>query len=248
LPQKSTSTQEECITSTRNGAGARRASGCLRLAVNGAGAGRTGRCLRLAVNGAGARRAGRCLRLAVVVALIAALPASAGALRYWIEPCPANSRACSPGDRQLAEWAFQAWRKVSGGKLTFESTSARERAQIRILWTGGREGLYGEARPITVDGIRGAEVYVLAPPVEEYAHDPLLRDTIVYLTCLHETGHALGLTHTAAFDDIMYSFQYGGDIEEYFARYRRQLTSRNDIPKHSGTSEADRRRLADLLR
>jgi predicted Zn-dependent protease len=33
--------------------------------------------------------------------------------------------------------------------------------------------------------------------------DPLLRDTIVYLTCLHEIGHALGLGHTAAENDVM---------------------------------------------
>ena len=42
--------------------------------------------------------------------------------------------------------------------------------------------------------------------------DHLLRDSIVYLTCLHESGHALGLPHTAAFADIMYTFRYGGDI------------------------------------
>ncbi len=143
---------------------------------------------------------------------------------------------------------MDAWRKISGGKLVFESTPIRGRAHIRILWTGGREGLYGEARPIEVEGIRGAEVYVLPPPLEAYGNDLLLRDTIVYLTCLHETGHALGLAHTSAFADIMYSFQYGGDIAEYFARYRRQLTSRGDIPKYSGTSEADRRRFQELWR
>jgi hypothetical protein len=95
-----------------------------------------------------------------------------------------------------------------------------------------------------VDGRRGANIYVL-PSVAPGA-DPLLRDAIVYLTCLHETGHALGLAHTAAFADIMYSFQYGGDIREYFARYRRQLSTRSDIRKHSGMSDDDRRRLLEL--
>jgi predicted Zn-dependent protease len=74
-----------------------------------------------------------------------------------------------------------------------------------------------------------------------------LRDSIVYLTCLHETGHALGLPHTAAFDDIMYSFQYGGDIPEYFARYRRKLHTRRDIQKNSGLSEADQTRLLQTV-
>jgi len=89
---------------------------------------------------------------------------------------------------------------------------------------------------------------VLPPPETPNDKDALLRDAIVYLTCLHETGHALGLAHTAAFADIMYSFQYGGDIPEYFGRYRRLLTSRKDIRKHSGMSADDRRRLVELYR
>ena len=70
---------------------------------------------------------------------------------------------------------------------------------------------------------------------------------MVYLTCVHETGHALGLRHTAAFADIMYNFRYGGDLVEYFARYRRLLKTRNDIAKHAGVSEADRSALKGVL-
>jgi hypothetical protein len=105
-----------------------------------------------------------------------------------------------------------------------------------------------------VGGKRGAEIYVLPDMrflgkevAEAAGADPLLRDAIVYLTCLHESGHALGLPHTARFDDIMYSFGYGGDIREYFGRYRRKLSLRNDIRKHSGVSNADRERLVRLL-
>jgi hypothetical protein len=53
------------------------------------------------------------------------------------------------------------------------------------------------------------------------------------------------LEHTANFADIMYSFQYGGDIAEYFGRYRRLLESRADIRRHSGMSAADRQRVAE---
>ena len=65
---------------------------------------------------------------------------------------------------------------------------------------------------------------------------------------MHETGHALGLAHTAEFDDIMYSFQFGGNIPEYFGRYRRKLRTRADIQKNFGLSEADRKHLAAVLR
>jgi hypothetical protein len=157
---------------------------------------------------------------------------------YWIAPCEDLRSGCQPGDPQLAEWAMAAWRSAAPGALELAPTKDRERARIRLYWATSEQGLYGEARPILVDGKRGAEVYVRPAPLDTQA-DPLLRDTVVYLTCLHEAGHALGLPHTAAFADIMYSFQYGGDIPEYFARYRRKLSKRDDIRKNSGLSGAD---------
>jgi hypothetical protein len=57
----------------------------------------------------------------------------------------------------------------------------------------------------------------------------------VYLTCLHESGHALGLSRTGKFEDFVYSFGYGGDIVELFERYR-QPTARPDIGSHSAIS------------
>jgi predicted Zn-dependent protease len=115
--------------------------------------------------------------------------------------------------------------------------------------------LYGEARPTVVDGKRGAAIYV-NPDVAQlgddiYAvasRDRLLRDAIVYLTCLHESGHALGLSHTGKFEDIMYSFGFGGDIVEYFERYRRKIAAREDIRTQSAISAYDRQRLLELFR
>jgi len=55
--------------------------------------------------------------------------------------------------------------------------------------------------PLIVGGHRGAAVYI-RPDVESLGQDiarrakgdMLLRDSIVYLTCLHELGHALGFS------------------------------------------------------
>lgn len=178
--------------------------------------------------------------------ILACCAAQGATLRYWVEPCVKPESGCRAGDPELAQWAMEAWQTASAGKLTLLKIAEPGKAQIRIHWVSGNDGLYGEARPIVVDGIRGAEVYVLPAVVPPDETDALLRETIVYLTCLHESGHALGLAHTAAFADIMYSFQYGGDIAEYFGRYRRLLSVRIDIRKHSGMSDEDRRRVVEL--
>lgn len=179
--------------------------------------------------------------------LFFAAPAPAKKITYWVEPCGKPENGCRAGDSELAAWALRAWQNAAEGALEFSPVAARSEARIRILWASAEQGLYGEARPITVNGQRGAELYVLPAPLET-GGDPLLRDAIVYLTCLHESGHALGLAHTSAFDDIMYSFQFGGDIPEYFGRYRRRLRTRADIQNNSGLSDADRRHLSTALR
>lgn len=168
----------------------------------------------------------------VLLALVAVCAAPAAGLKYWVEPCARPAEiGCKSGDPDLAQWAMEAWQAASDGKLRVERTEQKDRAIIKIYWVSGRAGLYGETR--------GGDVFVHAEP-----GDGLLREATVYLTCLHETGHALGLAHTANFDDIMYNFQYGGDITEYFARYVRILGRREDIRQHSGLSPNDRKRLA----
>ena len=156
-----------------------------------------------------------------------------------------SKTGCQAGDLDLARWALENWQAASQGRLHFVETKDRRQALIRLVWASPQGGLYGETVPIEVNGRKGAQIFVVNTTRD--VTDALLRDTIVYLTCLHESGHALGLRHTDQFDDIMYSFQYGGDIGEYFGRYRRALSGRADIRKHSGISDGDRRRLAALF-
>ncbi len=194
--------------------------------------------------------------------LLAGLLLAGGALAetwsYWIEPCTselAKQSGCKSDDAELGVWALAAWQKASAGELRVAAASEEERARIRIYWAWGTQSLYGEARPILVDGKRGAAIFVipemarLGPDIAAVAkRDPLFRDAVVYLTCLHESGHAIGLPHTSQVADIMYSFGFGGDIVEYFGRYRRALTSRQSIPDHSGISPADRDKLAAIFK
>jgi hypothetical protein len=155
-------------------------------------------------------------------------------------------------DTALARWALEDWQRSSGQAIRFEP-APESSALVRLYWAEPSEGQYGEMEPIVVDGRRGAALHIrpdvasLGPEIaERAARDPLLRDSIVYLTCVHELGHALGLRHTRDYLDIMYYFGYGGDIPKYFGRYRAQLRSRRDIAKVSGLSSDDVTRLKAL--
>jgi hypothetical protein len=152
-------------------------------------------------------------------------------------------------DTALARWALADWQRSSGEAIRFEA-APESAALVRLYWAEPSEGRYGEMQPIIVNGGLGAAVYIRPDMAslgleiaEAAARDPLLRDSIVYLTCVHELGHALGLTHTRDYRDIMYFFGYGGDIPKYFERYRSQLRSRPDIEKVSGLSSGDVGRL-----
>src|SRR5499426_1686678 len=116
-------------------------------------------------------------------------------------------------DRELARLALDAWSRESGGQLKFSEAQAAPAALIRFRWISPSEGLYGETQRVQINGKPGAIVYVMPqvsvqgePIASRAVEDNLLRETVVYLTCVHELGHAVGLQHSAKFEGIMYYF------------------------------------------
>jgi Matrixin len=173
-------------------------------------------------------------------------------ISFYIAPGAAGSQF-EPRDADLARWALQSWIEAAHGELAFRETTAESEALVRIYFVAADGGQYGEMRGLRIDGRRGAEVFIRPDTTafggriaQRAAEDSLFRDAIVYMTCVHELGHALGLVHTADYDDIMYAFGFGGDIYRYFMRYREHLDTREDIAHMSVLSAGDLAQLAAL--
>jgi hypothetical protein len=151
-----------------------------------------------------------------------------------------DARSSPPGADVFVERAVATWTRAAGGRLTLQKTASRDAALIRVRFAQA-DGIYGETAPRidrTTGLIASAEVLIAG----DVAGDAVQQRIVIYLTALHELGHALGLPHTNVFDDIMYSFRRPDDGERYFGAYRRKLSSSDDI----GTDRATGLSVADI--
>ncbi len=193
--------------------------------------------------------------LPVVLAVIAVLQGATQQLGHpprwpahaviavWVDSPGAPSGAEALVDRALATWT-----RAADGDVVLQKAASRDSALIRVRFAQA-DGIYGEAAPRvdrSTGTITSAEVLIIG----DVPGDPLQQGIVIYLTALHELGHALGLPHTAVFDDIMYSFRRPDDGERYFGAYRRRLRSTRDIgsERATGVSAGDLASLRTLYR
>jgi hypothetical protein len=140
----------------------------------------------------------------------------------WLDPSNAP-----PDASPLVDRALKTWTDAAEGGVTMRRVFNRDAARIKIFFTH-TPAAFGETAP-RIDRRTGEIVEADVAITSEIGADPLTTRIVIYLTALHELGHALGLPHTDHFSDIMYQFRRPDDGEHYFSTYRTLLRSGDDV-------------------
>lgn len=138
------------------------------------------------------------------------------------------------------------WTAASDGRLSLKRTDSSDKAPVRVHFFTP-DYRYGMTAP-RVDPKTGLIVRAEVVVAGQVEGDRLEKAIVIYLTALHELGHALGLSHTDNFNTIMYLFRRPGDGDRFFGAYRAKLRSADDIgsPRATGLSDDDVKALKQL--
>jgi hypothetical protein len=154
--------------------------------------------------------------------------AKGAAIRVWVDPANAP-----PSGAILVERAMRTWTRAADGRFTLEKMATTNDAAVRVHFMAA-DYRYGVTSP-RVDRQTGLIVRAEVAVAADAGRTPLERSIIVYLTALHEIGHALGLDHTTDITSIMYLFREPGDGERFFGAYAKHLGGVDDIGSDHAT-------------